>query len=271
MYRDDGGVITWRRAGGGEDRCAILGSGVYPATSAATFLHPGPAFTRLFHFEHGSAQVLMGRRALTLDAGPTWLLPTGRSFRITYAAGTRFHFFHLRWLDQLGRDVFAGLGQPSGQDLGPLAGLLCAAHGRDGAGDRRRWQPLLFAALVGFLPGGPPPRQDCERHRELIAHVHRHAGNGLSVAALARRQGLSPAALSKRFRRDTGMGLKRWLLDTAMERARELLATGGQPVQAVAAQLGYTDPFHFQRVFKRCTGLTPSSFRRALRLGLADG
>ena len=93
-----------------------------------------------------------------------------------------------------------------------------------------------------------------------------HAGHGLSVAALARRQGLSPAALSKLFQRDTGMGLKQWLQQTAMDRARELLASTSLPVQEVAAQLGNGDPYHFQRVFKRCVGLTPSAFRRSLRL-----
>jgi len=60
------------------------------------------------------------------------------------------------------------------------------------------------------------------------------------------------------------MGLKRLLLMTAMERAREVLATSDMTVQEVAAQLGYSDPFHFQRIFKQCSGMTPSAFRRSL-------
>jgi AraC-like DNA-binding protein len=269
MERDDRGVFTWRHGpGGGEARCVILASGVFPSQShEGRFDHPGPAFNRLFCFVRGSAEVAMGRRLHVLAAGRSWLLPAGRSFRVRYPAGTHFHYFHLRWLDPFGQDTFAGYSEPDGRDLGQLDGLLRVAHGPEGGGERALWQPLLIAALVRHLPERTPPPRRSERHRDLIDHVLRHAGNRLSVAALARRQALSPAALSKRFRRDTGMGLKRWLLLTAMERARELLGDGELPVQVVAERLGYADPFHFQRVFKRCVGVTPTAFRRALHGG----
>ncbi len=267
MHHDHGGVFTWRQDPcRGEQRCLLLGSGVYPVRGRSTYRHPGPAFTRIFHFLRGSAEVVIGRRTLTLDAGLTWLLPSGRSFTVTYADGSLFHYFHLRWLDGLGQDVFASLAEPLGREAGPLAALLCAAHGLDGAARRQDWQPLVLALAARFVPDQTPAGARGERHRDLIAHVLRHAGNGLSVASLARREGISPAALSKRFQRDTGMGLKRWLLLTAMEQARELLATSGLAVQVVAERLGYDDPFHFQRVFKHCVGMTPSAFRRSLLL-----
>ncbi len=271
MHRDDSGLFLWRPdTSSGEQRVLVLASGVYPVAEDISYQHPGPAFTRIFHFIRGSAELCLGRRRLALNPGRTWLLPSGRSFAVRYAAGSRFHYFHLRWLDALSQDVFSTLGEPDGRDLGPLAELLCAAHGNDGEGASRNWQPLLLAVAACFQPERAVTAIRGERHRELIAHVLRHAGNGQNVAALARREGLSPAALSKRFQRDTGMGLKRWLLQTAMERARELLADGALPVQTVAERLGYADPFHFQRVFKQVVGMTPSAFRRSLRMENLD-
>jgi len=250
----------------GEIRCIILGSGTYPLVTDATHHHPGPTFNRLFCFIRGSALVTMGRRVIPLDASRSWLLPTGRSFHVTYAAGSLFHFFHFRWLDPLGQEIFASDASVSDINLGELSSLLVAAHGSEAEGERLRWHPLLLACVAAFRPQGIRPYQRCERHQDLIAHVHRHAGNGLNVASLARREGISAAALSKRFRRDTGMGLKHWLLATTMERARERLATSEAPIQEVANQLGYADPFHFQRAFKSIVGLTPTAFRRSLRL-----
>jgi len=251
----------------GETRCIILGSGTYPLITDATHHHPGPAFNRLFCFIRGSAQVTMGRRVISLDSSHSWLLPTGRSFRVTYAAGSFFHFFHFRWLGPLGQELFATDASVSGRNLGELSSMLVSAHGPEAGGERKHWHPLLFASIAAFQPQGMRSYQRCERHQDLIAHVHRHAGNGLNVASLARREGISSAALSKRFRRDTGMGLKHWLLSTTMERARERLATSASSIQEVASLLGYSDPFHFQRAFKNVVGLTPSAFRRSLRLG----
>jgi AraC-like DNA-binding protein len=48
--------------------------------------------------------------------------------------------------------------------------------------------------------------------------------------------------------------------------ATTLLEQGGMPTTQVALQLGYADPSHFVRAFRRWTGQTPREFRRSLRI-----
>ncbi len=51
-----------------------------------------------------------------------------------------------------------------------------------------------------------------------------------------------------------------------------LLEQGEMPITELALQLGYADPSHFVRAFRRWTGQTPGEFRRSLgitRRGLA--
>jgi AraC-like DNA-binding protein len=39
---------------------------------------------------------------------------------------------------------------------------------------------------------------------------------------------------------------------------------GGQPLSAIALEVGFTDQSHLTQVFRRATGMTPGRFRAAL-------
>jgi AraC-like DNA-binding protein len=47
-----------------------------------------------------------------------------------------------------------------------------------------------------------------------------------------------------------------------MNVATERLQDPGTLVKQVAAELGFSDPFHFSRVFKSVFGVAPETFRR---------
>jgi AraC-like DNA-binding protein len=51
------------------------------------------------------------------------------------------------------------------------------------------------------------------------------------------------------------------LLRARMSCAATLLRSGNALIKDVAAELGYSDPFHFSRVFKRVFGCPPTSVR----------
>jgi AraC-like DNA-binding protein len=49
-----------------------------------------------------------------------------------------------------------------------------------------------------------------------------------------------------------------------MKHAANLLSDTQAEVQEVAYRLGFIDPFHFSRVFKRIFGVSPTEFQRHL-------
>ncbi|HEX4940254.1 MAG TPA: helix-turn-helix domain-containing protein, partial [Candidatus Kapabacteria bacterium] len=56
------------------------------------------------------------------------------------------------------------------------------------------------------------------------------------------------------------------LFDSSRYRlACELLAQTGNPVEDIAAMLGYSEPTNFYRAFKTWSGLTPNEYRRQYR------
>lgn len=65
---------------------------------------------------------------------------------------------------------------------------------------------------------------------------------------------------TRHFRRETGMSFAEWRQQACVSIALTKLA-GGEPVTAVALDLGYDDTGNFSTMFKRLVGVPPSHFR----------
>jgi AraC-like DNA-binding protein len=95
----------------------------------------------------------------------------------------------------------------------------------------------------------------------LIDILHRELDEPLRVPDLARQVGLSQNYLARLFRGRTGMTIPRYLLLRRIETARLLLGTTNLPVKLIAARVGIPDPQHFNKQFRRLTGLSPTAAR----------
>ncbi len=78
---------------------------------------------------------------------------------------------------------------------------------------------------------------------------------------LARELGMNVNAFTRRFRVATGHSPHQYRLRLRIERACSLLREGGLSIEAIAAETGFCDRFHFSRVFKRIMGMGPAQFR----------
>jgi AraC-like DNA-binding protein len=88
-----------------------------------------------------------------------------------------------------------------------------------------------------------------------------------SVEAVALRMGLGARTLRRRLT-DEGVRFRVMRDEALRDRAMELLARRSLPLVDVAMVLGFSDQTAFQRAFKRWTGETPQTWRRA-RCGCA--
>jgi AraC-like DNA-binding protein len=57
-----------------------------------------------------------------------------------------------------------------------------------------------------------------------------------------------------------------WLRRERINRAKRRLGEGEDRIRAIAAELGYGDPFYFSRDFKKLTGLSPRRYREQERI-----
>jgi transcriptional regulator GlxA family with amidase domain len=132
-------------------------------------------------------------------------------------------------------------------------------------GDRSQGQ-LPFA-----MPA--PPRRHADaaiaRSQQWLAE---HYDEPHPVGRMAGIAGLSRRSFTRRFRAATGLSPVDYLQNLRIEEAKQILETGAEPVEVVAALVGYEDPAAFRRLFRRRTGTTPAQHRRRFaRIGQPPG
>jgi AraC-like DNA-binding protein len=93
-------------------------------------------------------------------------------------------------------------------------------------------------------------------------HVEEHFRDHLSVEDVAKKTGLSPCHFSTVFRKATGQTFVEHVQRRRVEEAKSLLSGTPKPVTDICFLCGFTNLTHFNRVFRRWTGLSPRQYRQ---------
>jgi AraC-like DNA-binding protein len=109
----------------------------------------------------------------------------------------------------------------------------------------------------GHVPGRPSPV--AVRVRELI----HDAARDVSIEDLASAAGCSRYAAYRAFVTAYGLTPSEYHRQLRLSAARRLLASGVPPAHA-AAEAGFADQAHLTRWFRRCYGITPAAFVKAV-------
>ncbi len=75
--------------------------------------------------------------------------------------------------------------------------------------------------------------------------------------------GTSTRTLIRRFREQTGTTPLQWLHRARIRQAQHLLESTHHTVERIGAQVGFGSPTAFRDRFKKTTGVSPHSYRRA--------
>lgn len=88
----------------------------------------------------------------------------------------------------------------------------------------------------------------------------------LTNTVLAGQCNISEVYFRKLFAKMYGITPKQYIIDTRINKAKHLLTDGILRVNAVSEECGFSNPYHFCRVFKQKTGLTPTEFMKQNRI-----
>lgn len=124
---------------------------------------------------------------------------------------------------------------------------------------------ILLYTLISKLFSFSETRDSQEpkdRVEEVLAYIHEHLDENLSVAEIAATFQWSAKQFHYCFQKKTGVAPKKYIMDTQLRRAKELLLESDLTIVEIAGRIGYEDALHFSRIFKRNTGISPSLFRK---------
>jgi AraC-like DNA-binding protein len=82
---------------------------------------------------------------------------------------------------------------------------------------------------------------------------------------LVNETGLNRPLLYSLFRRFQGVSPYQYIMRQKMHRAAQDLLATNDLVQEVARRVGFSDPLHFSRVFRKVHGISPAKLRRTVR------
>lgn len=98
--------------------------------------------------------------------------------------------------------------------------------------------------------------------RELEAFVLARLQQQCSLQDMAAATATSPRTLARRVRAALGITPQHFAQRLRVAQAIHLLETTQEPIEAIAAQVGYADAAAFRRTFRRHTGAMPSARRQ---------
>lgn len=142
--------------------------------------------------------------------------------------------------------------------------LLAAELVREEAGQAalldRLLDVLVVKAVREVLAASPALPAD-DAVAAVLRAMEQHPQLPWTVAGLGEQVGLSRAALARRFTEQVGEPPLAYLTRWRLALAADLLIGTDLTLSAIAARVGYANPFALSAAFKRLHGTSPTSFR----------
>ena len=102
------------------------------------------------------------------------------------------------------------------------------------------------------------------------AHQDLHQGKGIHLGQLqpghllkklSEAVGINPYYLSHLFRKEMGISFLEYLTSVRMSIAKNLLKQTTMTMMEICLEVGYQDPSHFAKIFKKKEGIHPTEYR----------
>ncbi|ANN16955.1 AraC family transcriptional regulator [Amycolatopsis orientalis] len=162
--------------------------------------------------------------------------------------------------------ILTSAGAAAGLDL--CLHLIRRDHGAAIAADAARLSVMALEREGGqaqFIALRHPPAPRGSALEPTLLWMQENLARDLSLADIAARAGMSTRTLIRHFREQTGTTPLQWLHRTRVRQAQHLLETTQHAVERIGAEVGFGSPTSFRDRFKRTTGVSPATYRRAFR------
>lgn len=96
----------------------------------------------------------------------------------------------------------------------------------------------------------------------IVEFINYNYMSELSLDIISQSMYLSPMYISKIFKDETGDSPINYLIKLRLHKAKEALIEGQSSIKDIAHSVGYSDVYHFSKLFKKYYGCPPSVFKK---------
>lgn len=109
--------------------------------------------------------------------------------------------------------------------------------------------------------------EDLERAREIKSFLEKHFQENYDYEYLVQKFGMNKLKLKIAFKVVSNYNVHEFITKVRMEHAKEMLENSDRTIAFIAAKVGL-DKSNLNIQFKKCTGKTPSQWRKNPRAGV---
>lgn len=96
---------------------------------------------------------------------------------------------------------------------------------------------------------------------KLVAYIKENVSRMIVVRELEEEFHLAYTSINKLFLDNMGITVKNYIITVKMEYAMELIKNTDLLFSDISERIGYSDTFHFSKIFKKHTGFTPTEYK----------
>ncbi len=134
--------------------------------------------------------------------------------------------------------------------------LLTLLHRLSGTSRKRFIASRSYFDSIPEFPEG--------RIGKILAYLSNNYTKELTIKEAASVGAMNPSAFCRYFREKTGRTFKQYVLEMRIGYACKLLGLGRMNIGEVGMECGFNSSIHFNRVFRKFTGMSPTEYRNRI-------
>ena len=129
---------------------------------------------------------------------------------------------------------------------------------------RSFFMEMLYFIIYSFIEASPDNTDDTEHEEftKITEYLNEHIADRITIDVLTKKFAINRNKLNALFMKQSSMTCLNYLLSLRIDLAKILLTRTELPVSEIGSRVGYPDQNYFAKIFKNCTGLTPSQYRK---------
>jgi len=147
--------------------------------------------------------------------------------------------------------------------INDLLQKLCHTCTMPGSLQALRAKSLFFSVMDEVLTCSGNRQRESGRElvEQAMEYINNHYMEQLTIPKLAEQYNLGSKQFAYLFKKHGNISPNDYLISQRVSRAKELLCTTACSISEISDCVGYSDPYYFSKLFKKRTGVSPSTLR----------